>query len=178
MQNIPYSIKMSRRARRMRIAVFCDSTVVITVPLGLDLSRAESFIKEKWAWIIKTLDGFKPYKHRTITKSNRRDYLKHHQQALLLARDKVQEWNQRYGFTYNRVNIKNQKTRWGSCSKKGNLNFNYKIAHLPNHLADYLVVHELCHLKEFNHSKNFWQLVVKTMPDYKPLRLQLRNFNR
>ena len=160
----------------MRIAVYCDSSVVVTVPLGLDFTHAEKFIKAKFSWIIKSLENFKPYRNRVRIKSVRRDYSKYREQALLLARAKVAQWNNLYGFAYSRVNIKNQKTRWGSCSKKGNLNFNYKIVHLKNRLVDYLVVHELCHLKEFNHGKNFWSLVSQSMLDYKVLRKELHGF--
>ena len=176
-QNIAYSVRLSRRAKKMRIAVYCDSSVVVTLPLGLDLERAEGFIKDKFAWIVKSLEKFKPYKNLGIVKSGRREYKKYREQAQWLARSLVEKWNSFYGFSYNRVNLKNQKTRWGSCSKKGNLNFNYKIVHLPKHLVDYLIVHELCHLKEFNHSRKFWDLVARTMPDYKVLRKELHNFN-
>lgn len=71
--------------------------------------------------------------------------------------------------------IRNQKSRWGSCSTKGNLNFNYKLAIIPSHLADYVIVHELCHLGEFNHSQKFWDLVAKTMPGYKEMRNELKH---
>lgn len=160
----------------MRIAVNCDSTVVLTLPMGFKESAAEKFIKQKLRWIVKSLNYFKRFKGRVFIKSNRREYIKYRGIALELAKAKVLEWNKFYNFSHNRVNIKNQKTRWGSCSKKGNLNFNYKIARLPEALADYLVVHELCHLKEFNHSKNFWQLVGRTLPNYKSLRQELKNF--
>ena len=90
---------------------------------------------------------------------------------------RLTHWNQFYGFTFGRVTIKNHKSRWGSCSKKGNLNFNYKIALLPSELADYIIVHELCHLGEFNHSSRFWALVAKAIPNHRVLRARLR-FNR
>lgn len=82
--------------------------------------------------------------------------------------------NELYGFAYNRVAIRNQRTRWGSCSKRGNLNFNYRIASLPLHLADYVIVHELCHLGEFNHSPQFWNLVARAIPDHRERRKELR----
>ncbi|NBS67881.1 M48 family peptidase [bacterium] len=66
------------------------------------------------------------------------------------------------------------RTRWGSCSKRGNLNFNYRILFLPPHLADYLIVHELCHLKEFNHSPRFWALVAQGCPNYHACKKELR----
>ena len=79
-------------------------------------------------------------------------------------------------FEYNRIAIRNQKTRWGSCSSNKNLNFNYKIVFLPYELAEYLVVHELCHLKHFNHSKDFWGLVEVFCPNYKSHQNILKNF--
>ena len=72
-----------------------------------------------------------------------------------------------YGVKYKKVAIRNQRTRWGSCSKSGNLNFNYKVAFLPKLQRDYVIVHEICHLIEFNHSKRFWAQVERTIPNYK-----------
>ncbi len=80
-----------------------------------------------------------------------------------------------YGFVYNRVAIKDARSRWGSCSQKKNLNFNYRLVFLPPHLVDYIIVHELCHLKEFNHGPNFWVLVAETMPTYKEYIQELKN---
>ena len=98
--------------------------------------------------------------------------LKHH--AAAFVKEKIAEINKLYNFSFNRVCVKNHKSRWGSCSKKGNLNFNYKIIHLPMELAEYIVVHELCHLKELNHSSRFWALVAKSVPDYKARRQKLK----
>jgi predicted metal-dependent hydrolase len=111
---------------------------------------------------------------RVRVRRNKKDYLKYKTVALDFVQRRIEFLNKKYGFVYNRVSIKNQRTRWGSCSKKGNLNFNYKIALLPERLSDYLIVHELCHLKEFNHSENFWNLVSKTVPNYLELRKELR----
>lgn len=175
-QNVIYSVKISRRARRARISVGCDSAVVVTLPWGTRENFAENFVKQKFAWIVKSLNYFKRYQHQPVIKSSRRDYLKYKNQALALAKSKLSQWNNFYKFSYHRVSIKNQKTRWGSCSKKGNLNFNYKIVHLPENLLDYLIVHELCHLKQMNHSRDFWDLVGEAIPNYKNSRRELRNF--
>lgn len=102
--------------------------------------------------------------------------LKHKEEARKLALSRLEHFNQFYNFEYKTVRIKAQTTRWGSCSSKGNLNFNYKIALLPAYLSDYIIVHELCHLGEFNHSQNFWDLVGKTVPNYWELRAELKNF--
>jgi hypothetical protein len=87
---------------------------------------------------------------------------------------RLTHFNTFYDFSWHRVSIKNTRRRWGSCSKLGNLNFCYRVALLPAELADYVVVHELCHLAQFNHSKAFWALVGKTVPEYKLLRARLQ----
>lgn len=79
------------------------------------------------------------------------------------------------GVTYHDIRIKNQKSRWGSCSGQGNLNFNWKLIMAPEEVLDYLVVHELCHRKHMNHSKEFWALVASILPDYKKQERWLRD---
>ncbi len=78
------------------------------------------------------------------------------------------------GVKYKRVTIRNQRRRWGSCSSKGNLNFNYRLIFLPSILCDYVIVHELCHLKELNHDPAFWNEVGKMLPNYRNLEAELR----
>jgi len=91
-----------------------------------------------------------------------------------LVRDRLDYYNQFYQFKVGQISIRNQRTRWGSCSAKGNLNFNYRLVLIPEKLADYVIVHELCHLGEFNHSADFWALVAKAMPDYREARRELK----
>lgn len=107
-------------------------------------------------------------------KYTRWDYKRYKESARVLVHQRILELNTHYNFKVGRVAIRNTKSRWGSCSKKGNLNFNYKILFLPPHVADYIVVHELCHLKEFNHSINFWNLVAEVVPDHKSIRAELK----
>ena len=107
-------------------------------------------------------------------KTIRRFTLKKREQARRFVTDKVKHFNAFYNFKVNHIYIKNQTTRWGSCSSLGNLNFNYKIIYLRPALADYLIVHELCHLGKLNHSKEFWALVSKTIPDYVSINKELR----
>lgn len=103
------------------------------------------------------------------------NYLAHKEQARNLVAGRLAHFNEHYRLKINKVFIKNQKSRWGSCSSNGNLNFNYKIALLPPDTADYIIVHELCHLGEFNHSPEFWALVAETVPDWRKLRKQLKS---
>jgi hypothetical protein len=109
-----------------------------------------------------------------LPRKNRRAFLKYKEEARRLVRGKLEAFNKIYGLRYGRIAIRNTKSRWGSCSTKGNLNFNYRIIFLPGALSDYLIIHELCHLKEFNHSKKFWNLVAVAAPDYKKLRKELK----
>ncbi len=113
------------------------------------------------------------YRKIFLTRS-KKAYSKYKEKARLLVENRISYYNKFYRFQINRIAIKNTRSRWGSCSKAGNLNFNYKIALLPQSLSDYIIVHELCHLGEFNHSKKFWKLVSVTIPHYKKLRKNFR----
>lgn len=105
-----------------------------------------------------------------------RDFRKNKERARQLVRERLEYFNQFYQLKFNRIFIRNQKSRWGSCSSRKNLSFNYKIVFLPPVLADYLIVHEFCHLVQMNHSLNFWHLVAKQIPNYKKLRKELKLF--
>lgn len=174
-QKVPYTLKVSARAKRLRLAVHCDGTFVVTAPIVMSENIIERFILQKSQWVVGKLAYFKSFSGRVfVGKSSRKDFVAHKERARFLAHARIAYFNETYKFNFNRVSIKNQKTRWGSCSSKGNLNFNYKIVHLPERLADYIIVHELCHLSEFNHSKKFWALVEKTIPNHLELRRELK----
>lgn len=158
----------------MRLAVYCDGSFVVTTPRYLDQGIIERFIIQKSQWVLDRINYFKSSGHIFFPKSTRADYLKRKEFARQLAKQKVEYFNKVYNYKFNSINIKNQKTRWGSCSSKGNLNFNYKIALLPEKMADYIIVHELCHLEQFNHSQNFWNLVARTIPDYLKVRKEFK----
>ena len=108
-------------------------------------------------------------------KGPQKEYLQHKETARKLVIKQLEFFNGLYKLEYKRISIKNQRTRWGSCSKTGNLNFHYKIALLPEQLSSYIIVHELCHLSQFNHSQNFWNLVARAIPNYKELRKKLKD---
>lgn len=122
-------------------------------------------------WIIKRR---KKRVRSKLSKSSRVNYLLYKERARGLVLAKIAKFNTFYNFKLGKVAIKDTRTRWGSCSNKGNLNFNYKIFFLPEPLVDYIIVHELCHLAEFNHSHSFWVLVAQTMPDYKERQAELK----
>ena len=94
--------------------------------------------------------------------------------ALKVIPERVEYFAKVIGVTYGKITIRNQKTRWGSCSSKGNLNFNCLLMLAPSEVLDYVVVHELCHRKQMNHSKAFWLEVEKVLPIYKEVRKWLK----
>ena len=159
----------------MRLAVYCDGTIVITSPFGVQQSLIEKFFGDKLQWVRDKIQFFKSVDSKAIRTFSYEDYLENKDRAFNLVQDRVKYFNKLYGFSFNQIFIKNQKTRWGSCSGKQNLNLNYKIIFLSPKHQDYIIVHELCHLKEFNHSKKFWALIAKALPDYCDIKKELRN---
>ena len=117
-------------------------------------------------------------KRRLRATSVTKHYVTHKEEARAFVLERLEHYNQHYNLKWNRVAIRNQRRCWGSCSAKGNLNFNYKIQYLPPQLADYIIVHELCHLVHLHHGATFWDLVAEQVPDYKALLLELRAIDR
>lgn len=187
---IPYTLRQSTRARRMRISVSCEGKVMVTIPSRLmtggylgnrhPSNVVEDFVAEKWEWIKKTLAKFAVLPEWQKRKYTRRDYLNNKEGARKLVENRLTYFRQLYHHleaglpSWKRIAIRDQKSRWGSCSRQKNLNFNYKLLWLPAELQDYIIVHELCHLREMNHSKRFWTLVAQTLPEYNILRKKLR----
>ena len=174
-KKIIYKHKRSKRAKRLRVAVFCDGGVVVTSPFGIHESVIDKFISDKKKWILDKVNFFKSIDSKSIRTFSIRDYQENKDKAFDLVKKRVEFYNKIYCFSFNKIIIKNQKTKWGSCSNKGNLNLNYKIIFLPKAHQDYIVVHEMCHLKEFNHSRKFWSLIEKALPDYLEIKRELRN---
>lgn len=173
-RDIVYTHKVSKRVKSMRLAVYHDGSFVVTTPIRIKESVIEDFIIRKARWIIEKIEHFTKNPRLIITRHTVEEIKEYKKQAIILARLRLAYWNTFYNLTYNNITIKNTKTRWGSCSSKGNLNFSYKIVFLPQELSDYIIVHELCHLQEMNHSKDFWNLVAKTVPNHKSLRQKLK----
>lgn len=170
-KRIPYIIRKSKRAKRIKVAVYNTGEVVLTVPFFAGIKRGERFLESKKDWLYHRVPD-------RIVSSEQiyREYRARKEEARKLAWEKVGHFNRFYGLSVSRISIRNQRTRWGSCSRKGNLNFNYKIVKLPEHLSDYIIVHELCHLKELNHSVKFWELVERVVPNHKERRKELRKW--
>lgn len=177
-QDTEYTLKISRQVKRLRLAIYPSGELIVTQPKVLSFKIVENFIKSKEIWIIERLKYFennKSIKKNPLNLLTRRDYLNKREEVRKLVKERLEYFNNFYNFEYTKINIRDQKTRWGSCSTRGCLNFNFKILYLASEIRDYIVVHELCHLKEFNHSVRFWNLVAQTIPDFKNLRKNLKS---
>lgn len=176
-QKVSYYLRKSRRAKRLRLTIYCDGGFVVTLPHRMNEGFVERFILEKADWVIEKLRKMRlsgPRRNRLLYRQNKAEYKQNKKRTYEFAMEKIKFFNEFYNFKFGKISIRNQRTRWGSCSRKGNLNFNYKIIFLPEKIANYIIVHELCHLKEFNHSRRFWDLVEKAVPDYKKIRKDIK----
>lgn len=173
---LQYSIKKSKRAKRMRIAVYCDCSIVVTSPQSISETQIQKFIRLKADWIAKKIAFFCSLQiHPDIAIQSEQHYLQHKEKALKTISERVHKLSEKYQFEPNEIRVKMLKTKWGSCSVKKNLNFNYKVLFLSAELRDYVIIHELCHLKVMNHSQKFWNEIKKHVPNYLELKTQLKS---
>ncbi len=171
-----YTLRKSLRSRRLRVSVSAGGTLAVSAPVWVSSRFIERFLTEHAEWIERAVERFRRIGIHPLSRGGKREYARYKEVARTLATERLAYFNQSYGFLYYQISIRNQKTRWGSCSKQGNLSFNYRIALLPTELADYVILHELCHLGAFDHSARFWSLVARMMPDYRERRRALRQF--
>lgn len=175
----PYILKRSSRSRTIRLSVKAGGIVTVSAPRYASETSIRSFLLGHVGWLQKKVKYFKKFSETRLSRAQEKQlFILYKARAELFAKNKVIEHNKKYRFSFNKISVRNSRTRWGSCSSKGTLCFNYKIAFLPEHLADYLVIHELCHLKEHNHGKAFWSLVSEGVSDYGLRRKELREFER
>jgi len=167
--------KKNKQSKGIKITLKNSHDFLITYPWFVSEAQAEKFFLKNKQWVLKNLEVLKSNKFSNLLGwGDRKDYLRNKERARVLVKDRVKEINQFYNFPVNKIAIRDQKTRWGSCSSQNNLNFNYRILFLPDELVDYLIAHELCHLQEMNHSTRFWELVAQTIPNYRQRSRKLR----
>jgi len=217
-ETIPYKIRVSTRARRLRITV-SSSGVTVTLPKGVPQREAEHFVHEHAGWIAEQLErAAKQHKpsplpadvilwhgvatqmqrieepgrkaHMKVEAANGRLRIFLPMGSKITTRKAAEAWMRaesraeierevieqahRMGARPKAVSIRDQRTRWGSCSSRGNLSFNWRLVMTPPTILQYVVIHELAHMFEPNHSKDFWTVVAKYYPDFKKARAWLR----
>ena len=149
-----------------------NGEVIVRAPMFLSKAKIERFIALKENWInnaIKKQQTNLPYQNFSED-----DIKLFKEKAKKVLSQKAEHYARIMGVSFGKITIRRQKTRWGSCSGKGNLNFNCMLMCLPEELVDYVVVHELAHLKQMNHSPKFWVEVEAVRPKYKVLRKTLK----
>lgn len=161
------------RSRRKTVSIQIDENLQITVraPLRMSDAAIRDFIEERSAWIEKHLqkmrdrqEEMKVAPQEMLTMEEIRELA---QRAADYIPGRVALYAAQIGVRYGRITIRNQRSRWGSCSSRGNLNFNCLLMLTPPEIIDYVVVHELCHRLEMNHSSAFWAEVGQVLPDYR-----------
>lgn len=140
--------------------------------LKYKFNKIEGAKRYRISYIIDSLMIEGPDSDKSVMEKLYDEWLRAQANAYIPKR--VKFYADKYNFEYNRVTIKNLKSKWGSCSSKNNLNFNLKLMKYRKEVIDYIVVHELCHLKEMNHSKTYWALVSSIIPNYKELEKELK----
>ena len=168
------------RSNRKTVAIQVNSDLSVTVraPYSASEKDIEEILKKKEAWISRHIEKIKKTKERfeaePTEKLTREKVIALAEEALKVIPERVEYFAKVIGVTYGKITVRNQKTRWGSCSSKGNLNFNCLLMLAPPEVLDYVVVHELCHRKQMNHSKAFCLEVEKVLPNYKEVRKWLK----
>lgn len=160
----------NNRAKRIVISVKPDF-VRVTVPRRQTLKNAQKFVEQKIDWIKTHSKNMQILRE----KSEELPKIKREEAREKLGK-RLSELAQEHNFQYNRVSIRNQKTRWGSCSSKDNISLNMKLLHLPDHLIDYILLHELVHTRVKNHSKTFWDELETVVPNARTIDKQLRDY--
>jgi len=172
-----YEIIYSSR-KTLAIQITPDGSVKVRALKRCPKSTIECFLNEKESWILKHVNKAMqnpPVMKNLLSVQERNRYIK-------IARDIFTQKTAYYAsilnVTYGRISIREQKTRWGSCSSEGNLNFNWRLIFAPEEVLDYIVVHELAHRREMNHSQAFYAIVKSILPDYKKSQKWLRDNGR
>lgn len=178
--NRTLTLQVIRSARKtIGLQVKEDGAVLLRIPNRLSGRALQDFLNREQSWIWQKAEQMQSrIKQRETTGATPVEQLSREELEKIKEKIgfRVNYYSKIMGVTVGRITIRNQKTRWGSCSSKGNLNFNYQLYYLPDELLDYVVVHELSHRRHMNHSADFWEEVEKYCPNYKVYRQQLKKY--
>lgn len=171
---IEYELIFSQR-KTLSVQITREGNIVVRAPKRMAKRLIVKFLKENEDWIRTRQQEIKEASYSQISKGlTEKERAYYIEQAKVVISKKAAYYAQIMGVTYNRITIRDQKTRWGSCSAKGNLNFNWKLMLAPEKVLDYVVIHELAHRREMNHSSRFYAVLAEVMPEYKEWQKWLR----
>jgi hypothetical protein len=163
----------SSKAKYLSITIKPDRTIRVAIPKGVSLAAATKFLKSKTPWVKRHLDTLQMLRQNRA-QGSLPALGTTSPGGVLSAR--LNQLAGTYGFTYNRLFIRNQRTRWGTCSSRNNISLNINLLRLPQELQDYVMLHELAHTRHKNHSREFWAEMDRLVGDAKKLRKQMRNY--
>ena len=176
---LPYTLVRSNR-KSCAISIDSEGQITVRVPLRISQKEIEHLLVEKRIWIItRYLEAEKHRQNRPVSNLTDIQRVALEKRYIAAAKEyfpkRAAYFIQFTGGSYNRISIRDQKTRWGSCSARGTLSFNWRLMLAPPTIADYVIVHELCHLTYMNHSADFWHKVESVYPDYRTARKWLKD---
>jgi predicted metal-dependent hydrolase len=163
-----YYFVRHRRARRYLLRVDPDGRVRVTIPRGGSRREADAFALRNRGWVEAQLSRVRP---PALAPETQRAW---RARARAVLPGRLYELADRYGLAVTAVSIRGQKTRWGSCGRNGHISLNWRLMLMPDWVRDYVLVHELMHLRRLDHSPTFWRLVEAACPDYRVARQWLR----
>lgn len=174
-KGLEYTYELIRSERRtLAVQVKEDGRVIVRAPKRAASKEIEAFVLSHRDWIVRHVETNRSRPVGEAFSPREKERMREQARDILTA--KADYYARIMGVQYHRIFIKEQKTVWGSCSSKGNLNFNWKLILTGPDQLEYVVVHELAHLKEMNHSPAFWKEVEKILPDYRERRKRLKEF--
>ena len=165
MEKLTYQLIRSER-KTVSLQITQEGELVVRAPKRMAKAEIDRFVESKRGWIEKHAQNREQYVPK-MTEAEFDTLVRH---ALEVIPEVVARFAPVVGVTYGRITIRNQRTRWGSCSAQGNLNFNCVLMRAPDDVLEYVVVHELCHRKEMNHGPKFWAEVERVLPNYRESR--------
>ena len=175
-EKISYQIIRSQR-KTMSLEIKSDGQIIVRAPLRLSQVRIRRFVEQKQEWILKNLEKIqkREVQRETVPGLSKEERTRLQQEACRKISERTAYFAGKIGVSYGRITLRQQKTRWGSCSANGNLNFNWLLILAPPEVLDYVVVHELCHRRQMNHSQAFWNEVSAVLPGYKEQKKWLKD---
>lgn len=173
-----FSYKIIRSSRKtLALQAGKDGIFIVRAPMRLPAYVIEDFLRKNQEWMKRQQKKMEEIQANVPLISDE-DRKRGIDIAKKVFPERTAYFASRMGVSYGRITIREQKTRWGSCSAAGNLNFNWKLVLMPPEILDYVVVHELAHRREMNHSIRFWQIVERELPDYQSRRHLLREYEK